>query len=99
MLTGAGEEEARMIFGRIDCAFHRTYRHSAANLTFQVTDLRERAREQERKPERERQEGNQERAWEQERQEGNQKCARERQEENQKYVREQEKNYAGEETG
>ncbi len=39
MLTGAGEEEARMVFGRIDCAFHRTYRHSAANLTFRVAEL------------------------------------------------------------
>ena len=50
MLTGASEEEARMVFGRIDCAFHRTYRHSAANLTFRVTDLRKQnsMREQER---------------------------------------------------
>ena len=40
MLTGADEENARLVFGRIDCAFHRTYRHSAARLSFQVADLR-----------------------------------------------------------
>ena len=42
MLTGADEENARLVFGRIDCAFHRTYRHSGAQLSFQVADLRRR---------------------------------------------------------
>lgn len=39
MLTGACVEEARMVVGRIDSAFHRTYRHSKARLSFQVTGL------------------------------------------------------------
>lgn len=42
MLTGADEESARMVFGRIDCAFHRRYRHSGARLSFRVADLRQR---------------------------------------------------------
>ena len=40
MLTGADEESARLVFGRIDCAFHRTYRHSRARLSFRVADLK-----------------------------------------------------------
>lgn len=43
MLTGADEENARLVFGRIDCAFHRTYRHSAAQLSFQVAALQRRS--------------------------------------------------------
>lgn len=39
LLTGACVEEARMVVGRIDSAFHRTYRHSKARLSFQVTGL------------------------------------------------------------
>ncbi len=39
MLTGADEESARLVVSRIDCAFHRTYRHSAAKLTYQVAGL------------------------------------------------------------
>lgn len=48
MLTGANEEDARMVFGRIDCAFHRTYRHSAANLTFRATALGKQGQARER---------------------------------------------------
>lgn len=48
MLTGADEESARLVFGRIDCAFHRTYRHSRARLTFQVADLKQKRRDGER---------------------------------------------------
>lgn len=40
LLTGACVEEARMVVGRIDSAFHRTYRHSKARLSFQVTGLK-----------------------------------------------------------
>ncbi len=39
MLTGADEENARLVASRIDCAFHRTYRHSTAKLTYRVADL------------------------------------------------------------
>lgn len=39
MLTGADREHAYLVFGRIDCAFHRTYRHSGAQLTLQVAEL------------------------------------------------------------
>lgn len=67
MLTGASEEEARTVFGRIDCAFHRTYRHSEANLTFRVTDLGYRNREAERNQDREQQGPERNREWTQER--------------------------------
>lgn len=40
MLTGTDAEKAQLVTGRIDCAFHRTYRHSNARLTFQVADLK-----------------------------------------------------------
>lgn len=39
MLTGADEESARLVISRIDCAFHRTYRHSGAKLSYRVADL------------------------------------------------------------
>lgn len=39
MLTGADEENARLVVSRIDCAFHRTYRHSTAKLTYRVAGL------------------------------------------------------------
>ena len=39
LLTGADVESARLVFGRIDCAFHRTYRHSVAQLSYRVADL------------------------------------------------------------
>lgn len=44
MLTGADAEKAQLVIGRIDCAFHRTYRHSNARLSFRVADLKERMR-------------------------------------------------------
>lgn len=47
MLTGACVEDARIVAGRIDSAFHRTYRHSKARLTFQVTDLKPYSRAEE----------------------------------------------------
>lgn len=40
MLTGANLENAQLVAGRIDCAFHKTYRHSRANLTFRMTALK-----------------------------------------------------------
>ena len=40
MLTGADAEKAQLVAGRIDCAFHRTYRHSSARLSFRVADLK-----------------------------------------------------------
>ena len=40
MLTGADLENAQIVAGRIDCAFHKTYRHSRANLTFRMTSLK-----------------------------------------------------------
>lgn len=39
MLTGADEENARLVASRIDCAFHRTYRHSTAKLSYRVANL------------------------------------------------------------
>lgn len=40
MLTGADLEKAQLVTGRIDCAFHKTYRHSRASLTFRMAALR-----------------------------------------------------------
>lgn len=40
MLTGASVEDARTVISRIDSMFHRTYRHSKASLSFQVTGLK-----------------------------------------------------------
>lgn len=39
MLTGAGAEDARLVMGRIDCDFHRVYRHSKADLTYRIAAL------------------------------------------------------------
>ncbi len=40
MLTGASLENAQVVAGRIDCAFHKTYRHSKAKLTFRMAALK-----------------------------------------------------------
>lgn len=39
MLTGASTENARLVLNRIDCAFHRTYRHSRASITYRITNI------------------------------------------------------------
>ncbi|MCM1025379.1 MAG: winged helix-turn-helix domain-containing protein [Roseburia sp.] len=39
MLSGNNEENARLVMGRIDSAFHKTYRHSKAFLTYHVSVL------------------------------------------------------------
>lgn len=39
MLTGASTENARQAMGRIDCDFHRVYRHSKADLRYQIAPL------------------------------------------------------------
>lgn len=48
LLTGACVEDARVVVGRIDSAFHRTYRHSKAKLSFQVTSLTANSRTEEK---------------------------------------------------
>lgn len=40
MLAGASVENARLVLGRIDSTFHKTYRHSKACLTYQITALK-----------------------------------------------------------
>ncbi|MCI8505711.1 MAG: hypothetical protein HFI67_05930 [Lachnospiraceae bacterium] len=39
MLTGADTERARLVTGRLDRAFHKTYRHSKARLTYHIAPL------------------------------------------------------------
>lgn len=39
MLTGASTENAHLVMGRIDCDFHRVYRHSRADLTYRIAPL------------------------------------------------------------
>lgn len=39
MLTGADEENAQIVISRLDCAFHKTYRHSSAQLSFKISQL------------------------------------------------------------
>lgn len=39
MLTGASMENARLVMGRIDCDFHKVYRHSKADLTYRIAPL------------------------------------------------------------
>lgn len=39
MLTGANVENARLVLGRIDSVFHKTYRHSKACLTYRIAAL------------------------------------------------------------
>lgn len=39
MLTGADTDSAQMVMSRLDCAFHKTYRHSNAKLSFQISRL------------------------------------------------------------
>lgn len=41
MLTGADMEKAQLVATRIDCAFHKIYRHSRATLTFRMAALRQ----------------------------------------------------------
>lgn len=40
MLTGASMENARLVMGRIDCDFHKVYRHSKAELIYRITPLK-----------------------------------------------------------
>lgn len=39
MLTGASTENARLVMGRIDCDFHKVYRHSKADLIYRIAPL------------------------------------------------------------
>lgn len=39
MLTGADTENAQIVASRLDCAFHKTYRHSNAQLSFKMSML------------------------------------------------------------
>ena len=39
MLTGTDTENAQIVIGRLDRAFHKTYRHSSAQLTFKLSQL------------------------------------------------------------
>lgn len=39
MLTGTDAENAQLVTTRLDCAFHKTYRHSNARLTFRISAL------------------------------------------------------------
>ena len=39
MLTGADTENAQIVTGRLDCAFHKAYRHSNAQLSFKISML------------------------------------------------------------
>lgn len=39
MLTGTDTENAQIVISRLDCTFHKTYRHSNAQLTFQISAL------------------------------------------------------------
>lgn len=39
MLAGADAENAQIVTNRIDCSFHRTYRHSSAQLYFRISVL------------------------------------------------------------
>ena len=39
MLTGTDTENARIVISRLDRAFHKTYRHSSAQLTFKLSQL------------------------------------------------------------
>lgn len=40
MLTGVDADSAQIVTGRIDSLFHKTYRHSSAQLTFRMSELR-----------------------------------------------------------
>lgn len=39
MLTGTDTENAQIVVSRLDCTFHKIYRHSNAQLTFQISAL------------------------------------------------------------
>ncbi len=39
MLAGAGVEQARLAVSRLDCAFHKTYRHSRTSVTYHLEEL------------------------------------------------------------
>lgn len=39
MLTGTDTEHAQIVLSRLDCTFHKTYRHSSARLTFRISAL------------------------------------------------------------
>ena len=39
MLTGTDTENAQIVISRLDCTFHKTYRHSGAQLSFQISAL------------------------------------------------------------
>lgn len=39
MLTGADAESAQIVISRLDCSFHKTYRHSNARLSFRISSL------------------------------------------------------------
>lgn len=39
MLTGTDTDHARIVISRLDCSFHKIYRHSSARLTFRLSAL------------------------------------------------------------
>lgn len=39
MLTGTDTENAQIVISRLDCTFHKTYRHSGARLSFRISAL------------------------------------------------------------
>ncbi len=39
MLTGTDTENAQIVVSRLDCTFHKTYRHSSAQLSFRISAL------------------------------------------------------------
>lgn len=39
MLTGASEENAQLVMGRLDRTFHKTYRHSKADISYHMATL------------------------------------------------------------
>lgn len=39
LLTGADEENAQLVMGRLDLAFHKTYRRSKASISYHVSAL------------------------------------------------------------
>lgn len=39
MLTGTDTENAQIVISRLDCTFHKTYRHSSAQLSFRISVL------------------------------------------------------------
>ncbi len=39
MLTGTDPENAQIVISRLDCTFHKTYRHSSAQLSFRISAL------------------------------------------------------------